>query len=280
MAPRLIVSDIDGTLLDSNGRVSPRLRDTVARAVRGGTHVALATGRPHRWLTPVLDQLPFTPLCVCANGAVLYDPARDEVLARHELDPDTLAGIAANVHEAMDAAGLSGQYGFGVERVGTSAFDPEDECFLITPEYSPEYSTDLWDAGYGVVDVAELVSVPAAKILVRHDGMHSAELFDIIAPLIDPSDAHVTYSMDDGLIEMSAPGVNKATGVSALAAHYGIDQSRVLAFGDMPNDIEMLSWAGMGVAMAEAAPIVHDAADFVTTSNDDFGVARVIERWF
>lgn len=273
MAPRLIVSDIDGTLLDSNGRVSPRLRDSLARAVRVGTRVALATGRPHRWLAPVLDQLPFTPLCVCANGAVLYDPSRDEVLSKHELAPETLAGIAEAAADVLDGTGA---YGFGVERIGDSAFDPEEECFLITAAYSP----DLWDIGYGVVDVDELTSVPAAKILVRHPEMSSKELFDVIAPHIDPTDAHVTYSMDDGLLEFSAPGVNKAAGVSALAAHYGVEQQNVLAFGDMPNDIEMLSWAGVGVAMAEAAPIVHDAADFVTTSNDDFGVARVLEQWF
>lgn len=271
--PKLIVSDIDGTLLDSNGRVSPRLRDTISRAVRMGTKVVLATGRPHRWLAPVLDQLPFTPECVCANGAVVYDPARDEVLARHELEPETLWRIAKIAEEAL--AGY-GTFGFGVERVGSSAFDPEEECFLITPGYSP----DLWDIGYGHVDVAGLTAVPAAKILVRHSGMHSQELFDVIAPLIDPEEAHVTYSMSEGLLELSAPGINKAAGVSTLAARYGIDQSQVLAFGDMPNDIEMLAWAGMGVAMGNAQPLVQDAADVVTSTNDDFGVARVLERWF
>lgn len=279
MAPRLIVSDIDGTLLNSNGRVTPLLRDKLARAVRSGTHVCLATGRPHRWLTPVLDQLPFTPLCVCANGAVLYDPSRDEVLSKHELQPETLRDVVDAVQDALgpfSPALADGSYGFGVERVGSSAFDPEEECFLITPGYSP----DLWDIGYGVVDLDELTELPAAKILVRRADMSSAELFDAVAPLIDPSDAHVTYSMDEGLIEISAPGINKATGVSTLAAHYNVDQSQVITFGDMPNDIEMLSWAGMGVAMADAAPIVHDAADFVTLSNDEDGVARVLERWF
>ena len=238
-----------------------------------GTKIALATGRPHRWLAPVLDQLPFTPECICANGAVVYDPSRDEVLVRHELDPEALGRIAEITREAL--AGY-GAYGFGVERVGSSAFDPEEECFLITPGYSP----DLWDIGYGVVDVAELTSVPAAKILVRHPEMSSQELFDVLAPLIDPEDAHVTYSMNEGLLEFSAPGVNKATGVSIVATQYGIERERVLAFGDMPNDMEMLAWAGIGVAMANAEPLVQDAADVVTTSNDDFGVARVLESWF
>ena len=238
-----------------------------------GTKIALATGRPHRWLAPVLDQLPFTPECICANGAVVYDPSRDEVLVRHELDPEALGRIAEITREAL--AGY-GAYGFGVERVGSSAFDTEEECFLITPGYSP----DLWDIGYGVVDVAELTSVPAAKILVRHPEMSSQELFDVLAPLIDPEDAHVTYSMNEGLLEFSAPGVNKATGVSIVATQYGIERERVLAFGDMPNDMEMLAWAGIGVAMANAEPLVQDAADVVTTSNDDFGVARVLESWF
>ena len=163
-----------------------------------------------------------------------------------------------------------------MERVGSSAFDPEEECFLITPGYSP----DLWDIGYGQVDVAELTSVPAAKILVRHPEMSSQELFDVLAPLIDPEEAHVTYSMNEGLLEFSAPGVNKAAGVSIVATRHGIERERVLAFGDMPNDVEMLAWAGLGVAMGNAEPLVQDAADVVTTTNDDFGVARVLEQWF
>ncbi len=238
-----------------------------------GTKIALATGRPHRWLAPVLDQLPFIPDCICANGAVVYDPSRDEVVVRHELEPETLWRIA---EIAQDALAGYGTYGFGVERVGSSAFDPEEECFLITPGYSP----DLWDIGYGQVDVAELTSVPAAKILVRHPEMSSQELFDVLAPLIDPEEAHVTYSMNEGLLEFSAPGVNKAAGVSIVATRHGIERERVLAFGDMPNDVEMLAWAGLGVAMGNAEPLVQDAADVVTTTNDDFGVARVLEQWF
>ena len=110
--------------------------------------------------------------------------------------------------------------------------------------------------------------------------MTSAELFDLVAPAVDPARAHVTYSMNDGLLEVSAPGINKAAGVSIVAADLGIDPQDVIAFGDMPNDIEMLAWAGTGVAMGNAAPTVHDAADATTASNDDFGLARVIEQWF
>lgn len=270
--PKLIISDIDGTFLNSQGRVSPRLREVVTRAVRQGAHFGLATGRPHRWLMPVLDQLPLEPICVCANGAVVYDPGADRVLQAFELSTEAMREVVDVVTEAM--AGVP--HGFGVERVGTSALDPEEDCFLITREYNP----DAWDSRFGVVLVEELIEVPAAKLLVRCGAMTSSEMFDVIAPVVDPDVAHVTYSMDEGLIEFSRPGVNKATGVSALAAHYGVTAEDVVAFGDMPNDLEMLAWSGMGVAMANASPRLLDAADFVTTTNDEDGVAAVLERWF
>ncbi|SER95110.1 HAD family hydrolase [Corynebacterium cystitidis] len=271
MTPRLIVSDIDGTFLDSHDRVSPRLRDAVMRAVHAGTEVALATGRPHRWIFPVIDQLPIRPVCVCSNGAVLYDPADDKILSAHSLDPETLSTVMA---AATDVFG--DDVAFGVERVGQSAFDSEEESFLT----SPGYTTDLWTEGHGVAPVHELAAEPAVKLIMRNVDMTSAEMFDVLVPHVDPETAHVTYSMDDGLLEIAAPGVNKATGVSTLAAMHGVDQQDVAAFGDMPNDIEMLAWAGTGVAMANAAPSVQDAADMVTTSNDDFGVALVLEKWF
>ena len=274
MAPRLIISDIDGTFITSAGRVTPRLREVVMRAVRSGAPFGLATGRPHRWLMPVLDQLPITPICVCANGAVLYDPARDEVLRSFELEPELMEQVVADVDAAFRALGVA--WGYGVERVGQSALDPENEVFLVTPDYNP----DAWDSRFGVAPVAELISQPAAKLLVRCPTMYSAEMFDIIAPVVDASDAHVTYSMDEGLIEISCPGVNKATGASLLAARYGVSAEEVVTFGDMPNDCEMLAWSGLGVAMGNASPVVTDAADAVTLSNDEDGVAAVLERWF
>ena len=274
MAPRLIISDIDGTFLNSNGRVTPRLRDAVMRAVRSGVHFGLATGRPHRWLMPVLDQLPVSPVCVCANGAVVYDPSSDTVLESFELEPEVMAEIVKAVDSVMAPLGLP--YGYGAERVGQSALDPEDEVFLVTPSYNP----DAWDSRFGVVPVAELIDVPAAKLLVRCPELVSAEMFDLIAPVVESESAHVTYSMDEGLLELSRPGVNKATGASILAARYGVEPDEVITFGDMPNDCEMLAWSGMGVAMANAAPAALEAADHVTASNDEDGVAQVLEHWF
>lgn len=271
-APRLIISDIDGTFITSANRVTPRLRETITRAVSAGAHFGLATGRPHRWLIPVLEQLPLAPVCVCANGAVVYDPATDTVLHAFELMPTEMAEVLTEVERVL--AGVP--HGYGVERVGSSALAPEDECFLITPEYNP----DAWDSRFGVVDKQTLISEPAAKLLVRCPEMTSAEMYALIAPRIDDTVAHVTYSMDEGLIELSRPGVNKAAGVQYLAERYGVSADETIAFGDMPNDLELLRWAGTGVAMGNAKPVLRDAADHVTGTNDEFGVSAVLETWY
>ena len=271
-APRLIISDIDGTFITSAGRVTGRLRAVIVRAVESGAHFGLATGRPHRWLIPVLEQLPLAPVCVCANGAVVYDPATDRVLHAFELSPSAMAEVV----EAAERVLADVPHGYGVERVGSSALDPEEECFIITPEYN----RDAWDSQFGVTDTQTLISQPAAKLLVRCSSMTSAQMFELIAPEVDPELAHVTYSMDEGLIEVSCPGVDKAAGARYLAERYGVTAADAIAFGDMPNDLELLRWAGVGVAMGNAVPMLHDAADHVTATNNEYGVAQVLERWF
>ena len=104
-APKLVASDVDGTIITSQERVLPRVRDVIVRAVQAGTEVALATGRPHRWIFPVLDQLPIRPVCVTANGAVVYDSANDQVIASHTLAPDTMSEVLELAKEAFHEVG-------------------------------------------------------------------------------------------------------------------------------------------------------------------------------
>jgi hydroxymethylpyrimidine pyrophosphatase-like HAD family hydrolase len=90
----------------------------------------------------------------------------------------------------------------------------------------------------------------------------------------------ITFSTDNGLIEVVPLGISKATGVEEVARPHGIGQDGVVAFGDMPNDIPMLRWAGLGVAMANGHPEALEAADEVTAPNYEDGIARVLERWW
>lgn len=272
-APRLIASDIDGTLLDRNHRVPIRNREAVARAVASGAEFALATGRPFRWIMPVLEQLTVRPVCVTSNGAVLYDAAADRVLSAHELSPAALTEV---VDVATTVLQPLGGVGFGSERAGGSVLDPVEELFVVEPHYS---DNALFD-GFGVVSVGELVSRPAVKLLIRNTDYSAPELYELIAPHIDPELAHVTYSMTEGVLEVAAPNVTKRRGIQWLADHHGIAREDIIAFGDMPNDIEMLSWAGWGVAMENAHAEVKAAADEVTVAHHQAGVAKVLERWF
>ncbi|WP_286981850.1 HAD family hydrolase [Corynebacterium flavescens] len=272
-APRLIASDIDGTLLDANHRVTKRNRETIARAVASGAIFALSTGRPYRWIRPVLDQLPVRPICVTSNGAVIFDSFQDRVVQSYELKPEVLHDV---VTLAQGALSSSGGVSVGAERVGNTPQDPVNELFVVDPSYSDNAVFD----GFGVLTLEDVVARPASKLLLRNPHLSSAEMFEAVGPLIDPDVAHITYSMDDGILEVASAGVTKAHGVQWLAQHHGIDRAETIAFGDMPNDIEMLRWVGWGYAMANAAPAVKEAADEIALSNRESGVGRVLENWF
>lgn len=272
-APQLVASDIDGTLLDSRDRVRPRLRTVLARMIRAGVPLVLATGRPARWIEPVLDQLPVRPLCVCANGAVIWDSAHDRVTAFRGLEPAAQAEVLAIAREVLEP---HGGVTIAAERPGTTSMDPPEELFVVADDYH-----HAWDPlGHDLVDESEVIAEPATKLLLRNPGLSSAGMLDLLAPYINPSLGHITYSVPEGLLEVSAPGVTKRRGLEQLASLIGADADDVVCFGDMPNDIEMLQWAGLGVAMGNAREEVKDAADEITATNDEDGVARVLERWF
>lgn len=288
--PSLVVSDLDGTLLTSADRVSPRTREVIGRIVASGARFIPASGRPARWMLPVVEQLGITPVCVCANGAVVYDAATDRITYAAELAPAVLRRVTSAIHAATAAplarAGL-GPVSFAVERTGTSAFDRVDRLFAVEPSYP-----HAWESEEHAVEVRDrLCSEPAVKLLVRHGDMGSAEMFDLVNPVVDPVDAHVTWSFDGGLLEVNVPGVTKLSGLAhalgdASGADVGVDAvpsvdpADVVAFGDMPNDLAMLRWAGHGYAMGNAVDEVTAAAEYRTGSNDDDGVAQVLERWF
>lgn len=272
-APLLITSDVDGTLIDDRERIPMHVRSAIRRAISAGTVFALATGRPPRWIHPVLEQLGLKPVCVCANGAIVYDAATDTMLDVCNLAPAALQTIADIATEALAPHGGAG---FAVERAGESAWAPERELFLVSPHYVPAW----FSADNGMVPLDELLGAPAIKLLIRNERLSSKEIFDLVAPHIPVELAHATFSVPDGLIEVAAPGVTKARGVQVLADRIGARAEDVVAFGDMPNDIEMLQWAGLGVAMENAVPELKAVADEVTLSNNEGGLAEVLGRWF
>lgn len=267
--PALIASDVDGTLLDDDETVTARTRDAVGAAVDGGATFVLATGRPPRWIRQVVDALGFAPMAVCANGAVLYDPNADRIIASRTLSPDVLAELAEIATRVIPGAGLA------VERVGRSAHDAATPQFVSAPGYEHAWL----NPDHTEVSLEDVLSAPAVKLLIRKAGARSGDMAAALAQHIGIQ-GEITYSTDNGLIEVVPLGISKASGVEELARPLGISAEDVVAFGDMPNDIPMLDWAGHGVAMGNAHPEVLAVANEVTAPNTSDGLAQVLERWW
>jgi Cof subfamily protein (haloacid dehalogenase superfamily) len=267
--PALIACDVDGTLFDEDEQVTPRTRDAVRAAVAAGAQFVLATGRPPRWIRPVVEGLGFAPMAVCANGAVIYDPATDQVLAARTLPVDVLAQLAEIAMRVIPGAGLA------VERIGDRAHDTATPQFVSSPGYEHAWlNPDNTEVSF-----QDLLSAPAIKLLIRKSGAASADMVAELAKHVG-SEGDLTYSTNNGLVEIVPRGISKATGVAEVAGPLGIADVDVVAFGDMPNDVPMLLWAGRGVAMGNAHPDAKAAANEVTATNADDGVARVLERWW
>ncbi|WP_083959362.1 HAD family hydrolase [Streptoalloteichus hindustanus] len=271
--PALVASDVDGTLLDPMERVTGRTAAAVRRVVAAGTPFVLVTGRPPRWVAPVVDALGVAGLAVCANGAVLYDAAERRVLHAEVLDPVLLHDAASALDRALPGCAVA------VERVshGHGEFLAENRYrhFLAEPDYEHAWP----DADSTEAQRAEVLGHPAIKLLVRHREMSSAAMAATAGEVLGGA-VDITYSTGAGLLELSAPGVTKATGLAAVAERLDVDRAGVVAFGDMPNDLPMLRWVGHGVAMANAHPEVLAVADEVAAPNSEDGVAQVLERWF
>lgn len=293
---RLIASDIDGTILSYrdavSGSVSRRTVEAFHSAREAGIQVVLVTGRPVRWLKPVSGALGTIGPVICSNGAVVYDLAEDRLLREDPLDARALFEAKDLIHE------IDPQASFAAETLEHLHSEPEflkDSLFFDEDRRRAAGVTDdilrlgpldetlerdalgavrTPGAGVGVGHAADRV----VKLLVKTTAMNP----DSFLEKVQQRAGHllsVTHSAPGvSLLELSAKGVNKASALRRLSAERGVGPEGVAAFGDMPNDIEMLQWAGASWAVGSAHPMARSAARHVTADCDDDGVAQVIER--
>jgi Cof subfamily protein (haloacid dehalogenase superfamily) len=266
--PRLIATDLDGTLLRGDKTVSGRTVAALAAAEEAGVEVIFVTGRPARWMDVVSEHVHGHGLAICGNGASVVDLHRGNELV--EVRPLALAGALAIVRSLRLAApGVS----FAVER--TDAFHRE-------PRYPPLHEETEGRDPAEVAEAEKLLgseagTTPVLKLLAHHTTL-DPDGFLGLAREVAGAHGEVTRSSPTALLEISGRGVSKASTLARRCARRGIRAAEVVAFGDMPNDLEMLGWAGTAYAMANAHPDVLAATPRHTASNDEDGVAVVIEE--
>lgn len=266
----LVASDLDGTLLmppdhtkvDGRevradlGRISDRTRAALDALRARAVDVVAVTGRPPRWVTG-LDL--GGGLAICSNGALVIDLSDGSVVAEHVLAPEVSAEIVDRLRRLHPDGMMAVEFadGVGLEQAWRDMVARADVGTVAPAE--------------------ELIERAAAKILMRVPGQRGDAFIDAAAEAIGDL-ATVTASGGLQLIEVSARGVDKASTLATLCAERSIGAPGVVAFGDARNDLPMLTWAGTGVAMGDAHPSVIAAADDVTGTNADDGVAAWLER--
>ncbi|MFD8071638.1 HAD family hydrolase [Streptomyces sp. NPDC059718] len=263
-APRLIATDLDGTLLRDDKTVSARTIAALADAEAAGIEVFFVTGRPARWMDVVAAHTAGHGMAICANGAAVYDLHRDKrLLAAYPLDPRDALAVIASLRTAVPGTT------FAVELTGGFAYEPEYPPYAPAPDAVVAPVEELLDGGRQ--------SQPVLKLLAKHPSI-DPDVFLRTARAVAGEHAEITRSSASALLEISGAGVSKATTLARCCADLGISAEEVVAFGDMPNDLAMLSWAGTSYAVANAHPEVLAATTHRTVANEEDGVALVIER--
>lgn len=258
-APGLVATDLDGTLLRSDGTASPRTVAAVRAIQEAGIGFVVATARPPRWLHHLTDVLGDHGIAICSNGAFLYDVHNRVVLAEQSISHDVVASIVADLRAAIP--------GIAFARESADGYGREEH-------YAEQHPAPP-DSPIGPVE--GLAGGQPGKLLARAPHVDDDEFLERVAEVVGDR-AIVSFSGGLGLAELSAAGVTKAAVLAEWCDDRGVDAAQVWAFGDMPNDLPMLAWAGRSFAVANAHPLVAEAATDRCGGNDDDGVAAVLEQ--
>jgi HAD superfamily hydrolase (TIGR01484 family) len=259
LLPALIACDLDGTLVRHDGTVSARTVAAFAALEEAGVPFVFVTGRPPRLMGPIADAFRLQSLAICSNGAYDYDLRARAVIAEYAIDPATLLKVARGMRQAIPGIGLAVEYADSL--AADALYEPWDWDRDITVQRLEE--ADLWQR-------------PAPKLVGRHPSLSADELLALARPAVGDL-VTVFHSNGLRLVEAVAPGVSKADGLARHAVRLGVSAARVIAFGDMPNDLSMFAWAGRSYAVGNAHPSVLAAADGVLGSVEEDGVAVFLE---
>ena len=260
--PKLIATDLDGTIVAHYGFISDRTKIAFAAAHAAGIHIYFITGRPIRWMKEIKENFNFG-LGVCGNGALLYDFINEKVLEEWSFSIEAQLETVKRLRQVIPPVSFATEIG---------------EDFLREKKYVPRW--DIGEDNVGVDLIEEVITAPALKMLARcSDGEFSSDEMLALASKALEGIATVTHSNStDSLLEISAVGVSKGATLSRVAGRLGLTADDCVTFGDNPNDFSMLSWAGRSWAMADGHPDLLKYAKFQTDAHQEDGVAKVIEQ--
>jgi Cof subfamily protein (haloacid dehalogenase superfamily) len=258
---RVVAVDLDGTLLRSDSTVSPRAATALLSFAAAGGRTVIVTARPPRFVRLLAREAGIAGLAVCSNGAITYDLDTGEIEVTGPMTAEVARRAAAAVAAAVPGAAF--------------AFETGERAF-VGPGYGHVATRD--EARVEVADEAGFWAAAdgCVKLLAWSRSPVTDELLARVADSL-PISAEVTFSGANGMIEINAAGVSKVNALARLCGEWGVVPAEVAAFGDMPNDLPVLRWAGIAIAVANAHPAVLAAAHRVTAGNDDDGVAIVLE---
>lgn len=265
---RLVATDLDHTLLREDLSLSARTLAALDAVRAAGIRVVPVTARQPIGVRQIAGAARFEDWAVCSNGSLGIHLTTGERLWESTVPVAAQQALADALAEK-----LPGLVYVSVRDGG--------EVFVAQEGYTDLASLNFEDhkrdpRSMGAHQLAEVLAEPSLKLVVRHPEIAPAELYDTVVAL-GLGDCAVTHS-GAPFVEVMAAGTSKAWGVARLCEHLGVRADQVMAFGDARNDVEMLQWAGHGVAVANAVPEALAAADEVTASNVDDGVAAVLER--
>ncbi|MCB2411345.1 Cof-type HAD-IIB family hydrolase [Demequina sp. TTPB684] len=260
---KLVGTDIDGTILPPSGEFSERTRAALAALEPAGIPLVLVTARPPRWVDAIAASLGVTGLAVCGNGAVVYDMGERRIVDAEGVPTEHLLAIAERLRAALPGVV------FAVE--SPSGFSREPGFPLSEHNLAP----------HPVAPFHELPAVQDGTVFKVLALLTDGDADDMLAAALPLCDGLLEASHSASvapLIELAPLGITKASGLARQAERFGVAAADVVAFGDAPNDIPMLAWAGSSYAVANAHADVLAAAQHRTAAVGDDGVAQVLER--
>ena len=272
IVPRLVATDIDGTIVPHGGTVSERTRSVLQTYTERGVGVVMVTGRPPRWLPPVVEATGLAGPIIAANGAVVVDAHSLEPTEVNPIAPEhvveAVARFAAMLPDALFAVETPEELriGPGFERIRKAA--PREGLVPQEPPVTQAASVEELVDGEDLIKIMVLSPASDPNQLLAAG---RAEASDIVSV--------TRSSLTRPLLELGPQGVTKASTLARLAGARDITAAETVAFGDMPNDVEMLRWAGHGFAMDGGHHEVLEAAPYVAPPAAQDGVAQVLETF-